>query len=257
MKHIFNLLILLIVSWSVGYTQDLNSDDNYIPTDFPADYVVVEEWINCTKGKYVFKSNNDFIFIHDCIGDSEIYDLGKWERKGDNLVILVTQTIGTRPIGEPTNPEYRSAAVPEEYLIYETYVNFETWEQKETIIKINDFLHSMCSISDKEKASQIEINTDKYIIPGDFKSVSCKVLSENDIKTYSKSDLRLMRNEIFARYGYRFKSDDLRLHFTNKDWYSPKRDNADEFLTDIERKNIDLIKRLERQCRVGKGESHP
>ncbi len=245
MKYIFNLLILMIVSLSFGHAQD--SDDNYTPTDFPTDYVVIEEWINCTKGKYVFKSNNDFIFIHDCIGESEIYDLGEWERKGDTIIIRITQTIGTRPIGEPTNPEYRSAAVPEEYLIYEIYVNFETWEQKKTTININDFLHTMCSVSDKEKASQIDIDTPKYMIPGDFKSASCKVLTENEIKSYSKSELRLMRNEIFARYGYRFLSTDLKAYFMKKDWYSPRRDNADEFLSDIEKQNIELIIRLEKQ----------
>lgn len=249
MKHIFNLLILMVAGWSVGYAQESNSNSeaNYIPADFPKNYVVVEEWINCTKGKYVFKSTNDYIFIHDCIGDSEIYDLGRWERKGDTILIFITHTIGTRPIGEPTNPEYKSAAVPEDYLTYKTYVHFESWDEKKKIINVNDFLHSMCTISEEEKASHIKINTDNYLIPGDYKYVSCKILTENDIKNHSKSELRLMRNEVFARYGYRFKSDDLRIYFSKKDWYFPKLDKADEFLTDIEIKNIDLIKRLEKQ----------
>lgn len=247
MKHIFILSILMAVSWSPGCTQDADPDGHYIPPDFPADYVVIEEWINCTKGKYVFKSNYEFIFIHDCIGKREAYDLGKWKRKEDTIIIEVTHRIGTRPVGEPTNPEYRSAAVPEEYMVYETYVNFEIWEYDKTIIPLNDFLHSMCRISENEKASQIEINTGSYLLPGDYKAASCKVLTEDDVKNLSKSELRLMRNEIFARYGYRFKSDDLRLYFTKKGWYSPERDNADEFLTDLEKRNIDLIRRFEAQ----------
>ena len=50
-----------------------------------------------------------------------------------------------------------------------------------------------------------------------------------------------MRNEIFAEYGYRFKTEKWRKYFSKKDWYNPRSDNVDSQLTEIEKENIKLI----------------
>lgn len=50
----------------------------------------------------------------------------------------------------------------------------------------------------------------------------------------SKTELRLMRNEIFARHGYIFKSADLRNHFSKQPWYNARYSNVDAMLTPIE-----------------------
>lgn len=54
-------------------------------------------------------------------------------------------------------------------------------------------------------------------------------------------DLDIMRNEIFAEYGYIFKTDKWNAYFNNKSWYKPKFDNVDDQLTDIDKANINLI----------------
>ena len=54
-----------------------------------------------------------------------------------------------------------------------------------------------------------------------------------------------MRNEIFARYGYRFSSPRLKEYFGAKEWYSPREDNVDNYLTEIEKYNIALIREAE------------
>jgi len=54
-------------------------------------------------------------------------------------------------------------------------------------------------------------------------------------------DLDIMRNEIFAEYGYIFKSKKWKNYFSNKPWYKPKFENVDDFLTEIDKANIDLI----------------
>ena len=61
----------------------------------------------------------------------------------------------------------------------------------------------------------------------------------------TKSELRLMRNEIFARYGYRFRSNDLKEWFEQKRWYHPSRNNVDSLLTEIDKENIRLIQYYE------------
>ena len=74
-----------------------------------------------------------------------------------------------------------------------------------------------------------------------------RLLSDQDLIGYSKEELRIMRNWIFARHGYAFKSKDLQNYFSQFDWYQPQYTDTDVsyMLTDIEKKNIELIKRYE------------
>lgn len=55
------------------------------------------------------------------------------------------------------------------------------------------------------------------------------------------NDLDIMRNEIFASYGYTFKSKKWQDYFAKFNWYRPKHDNVDDQLSDLEKKNIELI----------------
>jgi len=55
-----------------------------------------------------------------------------------------------------------------------------------------------------------------------------------------------MRNEIFARHDYCFSRKEMRQQFENKDWYVPNTIDIKGFLTDLEKKNIALIKRYEK-----------
>ena len=57
----------------------------------------------------------------------------------------------------------------------------------------------------------------------------------------SARELRLMRNEIFARYGYIFNSPDLADYFKSQRWYEPTYSNVDDQLTDIDKSNIERI----------------
>ncbi len=61
----------------------------------------------------------------------------------------------------------------------------------------------------------------------------------------SKGALRIVRNEIFARYGYIFKSQDLKDYFLKQEWYKPIFRNVNRYITDIEKQNIDSIKKYE------------
>ena len=57
----------------------------------------------------------------------------------------------------------------------------------------------------------------------------------------SIEDLDIMRNEIFAEYGYRFQSEKWQKYFSNKKWYKPRYDNVDDQLTEIDKANIKVI----------------
>lgn len=66
---------------------------------------------------------------------------------------------------------------------------------------------------------------------------------------FSKEELRLMRNEVYAWYGYSFKSKDLKYYFEQQEWYQGK-NRSSEFitkqLTEIEKHNIELILEIEK-----------
>lgn len=58
-------------------------------------------------------------------------------------------------------------------------------------------------------------------------------------------DLRVLRNEIYARRGKVFKSKDLKEYFEAQSWYKPDPNFQDEMLSEIERKNLAVIKEAE------------
>jgi len=61
------------------------------------------------------------------------------------------------------------------------------------------------------------------------------------IKGLSAEELDIMRNEIFAEYGFIFKKDKWKTYFETKPWYNPQYDNVDEFLTETDKANIKFI----------------
>jgi hypothetical protein len=81
---------------------------------------------------------------------------------------------------------------------------------------------------------------------GSWPEASQRVLKTADVENLAKDELALMRNEIFARHGYCFSRKELRQQFENEDWYVPNTVDIKGFLTDVEKKNIALIKRYEK-----------
>lgn len=82
-------------------------------------------------------------------------------------------------------------------------------------------------------------------VPGKFPQASTRLLNSSDLKNLSKSDLRIMRNEIFARHGHIFNSGDLGKYFKKQTWYRGTVKNAGSLLSNIENKNVQLILKYE------------
>ena len=55
-------------------------------------------------------------------------------------------------------------------------------------------------------------------------------------------DLRVLRNEIYARHGRIFKDKELQKYFEAQSWYKPNPDFKDEMLSELEFKNLTMIK---------------
>ena len=71
------------------------------------------------------------------------------------------------------------------------------------------------------------------------------VLNESQLSGKSLEELALLRNEIFARKGYVFSTQEYSQHFESQDWYTPIQSNAEIILSEIESKNVEFIKKLE------------
>src|SRR3984885_12199209 len=76
-----------------------------------------------------------------------------------------------------------------------------------------------------------------------FPDSESRVLTPDDLRGLSKDDLRIARNEIFARRGRYFNSPDLTARFSKFSWYRPQ--TWDPPLNNIERANVALIERIE------------
>lgn len=95
--------------------------------------------------------------------------------------------------------------------------------------------------------SQTVQNTEDYIFPNS----SSVLLTDAEVSGISKDQLRIGRNEILARHGRRFNDQALQQYFDSKSWYngtiSPDEFdvNLDSRLNDVERANIEIIKKYE------------
>ena len=79
------------------------------------------------------------------------------------------------------------------------------------------------------------------------KELSEELIKQQDLFFLSNDQLRLLRNAFYAIHGYDFKSQDLKEYFSGFNWYKPNPNFSESDFTEIERKNIELIRQMENQ----------
>lgn len=126
------------------------------------------------------------------------------------------------------------------------FVIYENGQEKIEGLKIYN------SWSGLTENGEYEIGTRSYPIAGyyngEFPQASNRFLSRDELIRMTKRDLKIMRNEIFARYGYKFRvGGEMDSYFKNQDWYLGQHDNVNDFLTDLEKENIQRIQQIENQ----------
>jgi len=90
---------------------------------------------------------------------------------------------------------------------------------------------------EKKKDTKVDSNSSVIITKDEPSTI-------NDLEGKTIEELRILRNEIFARKGYVFKDASLNDHFSKQDWYTPNEDAQIE-LTKSEKERIVSIKRAE------------
>lgn len=80
------------------------------------------------------------------------------------------------------------------------------------------------------------------------KNASNEELTSDFVSNLSKADIFILRNSIFARHGFAFRDKQLRVYFEQFYWYMPVFGDVKDELTEIEKKNIDLLLRYEKNA---------
>src|SRR6185295_8020093 len=79
------------------------------------------------------------------------------------------------------------------------------------------------------------------IAPGDLELFEDKLISYAMLHGLSLHELRLLRNEIYARHGRIFKTMWIQQYFGSQSWYDPKEDFKDEEISGSDKTNIETI----------------
>lgn len=75
-----------------------------------------------------------------------------------------------------------------------------------------------------------------YIFPSDR-----QYITEADMANWDQNTASLARNEIYARHGYVFQTQEIQNYFAAKEWYSPNPSYDGSGLSDVEKANVDAI----------------
>ena len=105
----------------------------------------------------------------------------------------------------------------------------------------------------KEEKKEEKADSRDYICP----TSSSTQLTDADIKGLSSQQLNYAKNEIYARHGRMFDSQELQEYFNSKSWYkglysaSDFDANYNSLLTDVERKNVEFLRNAESNASSG------
>jgi len=83
------------------------------------------------------------------------------------------------------------------------------------------------------------------ILPGDMEFFENKLISERMLNGLSLHELRLLRNEIYARHGRMFRAEWLQQYFFFQPWYNPDENFKDEDLSGNDKVNVETIVKYE------------
>jgi len=93
----------------------------------------------------------------------------------------------------------------------------------------------------------------RSVSPGLMNLFQSTPLTEQMLANVSINDLRLLRNEVYARHGRPFQTVWLAEYFRSEPWYAPRKDFSDAELSATERANIAIITKREEELHQSLG----
>lgn len=127
------------------------------------------------------------------------------------------------------------------------FMDDDSWEYTVLVTTGDCVLNCRTGIY-KDANGNVKDNLTRFF-PADYERypfTATEIVNIADLQqNYSTEELKIMRNEIFARHGYIFKTATMKNHFSSQKWYLPTKDNVDDLLSDVERINISIIRSCE------------
>ncbi len=121
------------------------------------------------------------------------------------------------------------------------FVTFEVSNKKYKGLKLNNPPVQTGNDRDYEIGNYSKVNQ-----IGKYFNTKTKIISFDYLNEMNAEELKIMRNEIYARYHYVFKTEKMSDYFNKQEWYSGYHQNVDSFLTQIEKENIKRIRNVEK-----------
>jgi hypothetical protein len=97
--------------------------------------------------------------------------------------------------------------------------------------------------AEKEKGRKTAISI------GDMENFQKVALTEDKLAGLSILELRILREEFWARHGKKFDAPGIRQYFEWRDWYKPAKNQKLVKLSVVEQKNVDLLSAYESKVR--------
>ena len=94
-----------------------------------------------------------------------------------------------------------------------------------------------------ELRSEVQANLyagDEVVYQGEIQNLNFR-LSDFQVASMNIHELMLLRNAVFAKYGFLFKNEIIFDHFEQFEWYVPKSEDVSELINETDQWNIDLI----------------
>ena len=85
------------------------------------------------------------------------------------------------------------------------------------------------------------------LAPGDMELFENKLIVASMLHGLSLNELRLLRNEVYARHGRQFQAPWLSQYFFGQPWYVPDENFKDEELSGADKTNVETIVAYEKQ----------
>ena len=83
------------------------------------------------------------------------------------------------------------------------------------------------------------------LLPGDMEFFENKTITDQMLHGLSLHELRLLRNEVYARHGRMFRAEWLQQYFYQQPWYTPDENFKDESLSGNDKLNVETIVKFE------------
>mgnify|MGYP005847475855 CR=1 FL=1 len=216
----------------------------------PAGYVVSSS--NCASGgdDYYFFANKEVVRVWALGGSPNPIDggleKGTWKLNSKGEVEMSFQkTISFSPA---KNAKVVAVAAQTIYDLYEAKI-IQNNDNKPLTISVNvKEDEDGCGHTYKHPYQDADTFFQDCLKSSVFKRqyafTSSKILTKQDLASYSKAQLEIMRNELFAQYNYAFKNPKWKKYFKEKGAGSGIV-NAEILLSETEKSNLALIKTLE------------